>query len=86
VLLLISGWRHDPLTAAATVTVMPVAALIASRAGTAAEARVRGAAGAVLVAGGLAALGLLPSADLAWTVAPQILSSSASASGWHSAR
>jgi len=40
---------------------------------TGVDARVRGAAGTVLVGGGLAALGLLPSADLAWTVAPQVL-------------
>jgi hypothetical protein len=73
VLLLIAGWRHDPLTAAAAVSVMPLAALLAHRFGTTAEPRVRGAAGAVLVAGGLAALGLLPAAELAWTVAPQVL-------------
>ena len=73
VLLLIAGWRHDPLTAAATVSVMPVAALLAHRIGTGIDARLRGAAGAVLVAGGLAALGLLPRAELGWTVAPQVL-------------
>ena len=72
VLLLISGWRVSPLVAALTVTVMPVAALAAGRfAGL--TTRARGAAGAVLVAGGLAALGLLPGAHLAWTVAPQVL-------------
>ena len=73
VLLLIAGWRREPITAALAVTVMPLAALLSSRIHPHAEARVRGAAGAVLVAGGLAALGLLPEATLAWTVAPQVL-------------
>jgi hypothetical protein len=72
VLLLIAGWRHDPLTAAAAVSFMPVAALLASRAAPHVDARIRGAAGAVLVAGGLAALSILPAAELGWTVAPQL--------------
>ncbi|CAA9493219.1 MAG: hypothetical protein AVDCRST_MAG85-1343 [uncultured Solirubrobacteraceae bacterium] len=72
VLLLIAGWRHDPLTAAAAVSVMPVAALLAGRVGRG-DALSRGAVGAVLVAGGLAALGLLPDADIAWIIAPQVL-------------
>ncbi len=73
VLLLIAGWRESPLTAALTVTVMPIAALAASRVGRGLDERARGAAGAVLVAGGLAALGLLPEAGLGWTIAPQVL-------------
>jgi MFS family permease len=73
VLLLIAGWRESPLTAALTVTVMPIAALLASRVGRGLDERARGAAGAVLVAGGLAALGLLPEAGLGWTIAPQVL-------------
>lgn len=71
VLLLISGWRESPLVAALTVSVMPVAALLAGRVqGLGVQAR--GAAGAVLVAGGLAALGLMPEAEIAWTIVPQV--------------
>jgi MFS family permease len=73
VLLLIAGWRVTPILAAVTVSVMPVAALLASRVRPGLDARTKGAAGAVLTAGGLAALGLLPGASVAWTIAPQVL-------------
>jgi predicted MFS family arabinose efflux permease len=75
VLLLVDGWRHSPAVAAVTVTAVPVAALGAGplfgalRGGTRSEA----VAGSVLIAGGLVGLALLPSAKLAWTVAPQVL-------------
>ncbi len=61
--------------AALTVTAVPVAALAAGplfrrvRAGTRSEA----VAGSVLIAGGLTGLALLPGAELAWTIAPQVL-------------
>ena len=73
VLLLIAGWRHSPLAAAAAVSVMPVAALTAGMLGRGADGRVRAAAGTVLCAGGLAALGLLPGDGIAWLIAPQVL-------------
>jgi predicted MFS family arabinose efflux permease len=73
VLLLIAGWRTSPLAAALTVTVMPLAALGAGIVGRRLDERARGAAGAVLVAGGLAALGLLPGAAIPWTIVPQVL-------------
>jgi hypothetical protein len=75
VLLLVEGWRRSPAVAALTVTVVPLAALLAGpaarlvRAGTRAEA----AAGAILMAGGLTGLALPPAAELPWTVAPQAL-------------
>lgn len=75
VLLLVEGWRRSPAVAAVAVTAVPVAALVAGplfrsvRAGTRSEA----VAGSVLIAGGLTGLALLPSAELAWTVAPQVL-------------
>jgi MFS family permease len=75
VLLLVDGWRNSPALAAVAVTAVPVAALTAGplfrrvRAGTRSEA----AAGAILIAGGLAGLALLPGAELAWTLAPQVL-------------
>ena len=75
VLLLVDGWRRSPAVAAVAVTAVPAAALAAGplfrgvRAGTRSEA----VAGSVLIAGGLAGLALLPSAELAWTIAPQVL-------------
>ena len=75
VLLLVDGWRRSPAVAAVAVTAVPAAALAAGplfrgvRAGTRSEA----VAGSVLIAGGLAGLALLPGAELAWTIAPQVL-------------
>jgi Major Facilitator Superfamily len=71
VLLLITGWSTSPLAAAAAVTVLPVAAVAASR--IRGPARTRAAAGAVLVAGGILALASLPGANLWWTVPPQLM-------------
>ncbi|MEX1140991.1 MAG: MFS transporter [Thermoleophilaceae bacterium] len=71
VLLLIAGWSLSPIAAAATVTVLPAAALAASRIGG--EPRSRAAAGCLLVAGGVASLAFLPSASAWWTIAPQLL-------------
>ncbi len=75
VLLLVEGWRRSPAVAAATVTVIPVAALAARTVARAAQAGTRSeaVAGAILIAGGLGALALLPDAALGWTVAPQAL-------------
>ncbi len=75
VLLLVEGWRRSPAEAAAIVTVIPIAAIAAgplaraARAGTRSEA----VAGAIAVAGGLAALALLPGATAGWTLLPQAL-------------
>jgi len=74
VLLLIEGWHLSPLAAAAVVSTLPLAALATAPLAThVGSTRARAAAGSVLVAGGLAALALLPHADWAWTLAPQIL-------------
>ena len=75
VLLLVDGWRHSPAAAAITVSVVPLAALLARPLARLLRPPpdVEVAAGCFLVAGGLAALAILPSADLAWTVAPQAL-------------
>jgi MFS family permease len=75
VLLLVDGWNRSPAIAALTVSVVPVAAFAAgplSRPLHAAPA-IEAATGCFLVAGGLIGLALLPSADLAWTVLPQML-------------
>ena len=74
VLLIIEGWRRSPIAAALAVTVLPLAALatgrLASGVGTPRE---RAMAGAILLAGGLAGLALLPKALIVATFAPQLL-------------
>jgi hypothetical protein len=75
VLLLVEGWRRSPALAAVMVTATPLAAIAAGplarsvRAGARAEA----IGGSILIAGGLACLGLLPDASPAWTIPAQIL-------------
>jgi MFS family permease len=74
VLLLIEGWRLSPIGAAIVVSVMPLAALLGGRIGAfVPSARARAAAGAILVAGGLGGLALLPNALVVLTVPPQVL-------------
>lgn len=74
VLLLIEGWLLSPIGAALVVSVMPLAALVGSRlGGWVADARARAAAGALLLAGGLGGLAVLPKATVWLTVPPQIL-------------
>jgi len=74
VLMLIEGWLLTPIEAALVVTVLPVAALIGKRIGDGIDSeRIRAASGAVLLAGGLAALGLLPKAAVWLVIPPQIL-------------
>lgn len=71
VLLLVAGWSVQPLAAAATVSVLPAAAIIASRFGGASDRRA--AAGCMLVGAGVCCLALLPGASPWWTVPPQVL-------------
>ena len=71
VLLLVAGWSIDPLTAALAVSVLPVAAIAASRVDGNGETRA--SAGCVLVGGGILCLALLPGASAWWTVIPQLL-------------
>lgn len=75
VLLLVNGWRQSPAAAAVTVSVVPLAALGAAPLArlTRAPHAVQVVAGALLIAGGLAGLGLLPAAQVGWTIAPQAL-------------
>jgi MFS family permease len=72
VLLLVEGWRIEPLEAAVIVSAMPLAAFAAPRIGVRGVVAEAGT-GSLLVAGGLAGLGLLPGASFAWTLAPQVL-------------
>ncbi|MCW2831660.1 MAG: transporter, partial [Aeromicrobium sp.] len=75
VLLLVQGWGRSPAAAAITVSVVPVAALAARPIARLLRPPpdVEVAVGCFLVAGGLVALALPPSSDLAWTIAPQAL-------------
>jgi MFS family permease len=73
VVMLIEGWRNSPLEAAAIVSLVPVATLIASVLARAGQSGLGVASGAILIAGGLAALGVLPGAAAGWTFAPQLL-------------
>ncbi|MDX6601008.1 MAG: hypothetical protein QOF13_210 [Solirubrobacterales bacterium] len=74
VLLLIEGWRLSPIGAAIVVSVMPLSALLGSRLDRlVASARARAAAGAILVSGGLGGLALLPKAEVALTLPPQVM-------------
>ncbi|MGJ9421172.1 MFS transporter [Aeromicrobium sp. CF3.5] len=75
VLLLVEGWGRSPAAAAMTVSVVPVAAFAARplarffRPSPDQEIAV----GCFLVAGGLVGLAILPSSNLAWSIAPQAL-------------
>ncbi len=74
VLLLIEGWRLSPIGAAIVVSMMPAAAVVGARFGNRVpDPRARAAAGAILLAGGLGALALLPKAEVVLTLPPQIL-------------
>ncbi len=75
VLLLVDGWGHSPATAALTVSVVALAALAAIPLVRLFNPphEVEIAVGCFLVAGGLVGLAMLPSAHLAWTIAPQAL-------------
>lgn len=74
VLLLIEGWRMTPIGAAIVVSVMPLAAVLGGPlTRLVPDARARAAAGAILLAGGLAALASLPKATVALTLPPQVL-------------
>jgi len=74
VLLLIEGWRLTPIAAAIVVTAMPAAAVLGGRfGGSVPSARARAAAGAILVSGGLGGLALLPRAEVALTLPPQVM-------------
>ena len=75
VLLLVEGWRRSPVIAALAVSVVPIAAFVATRLArlVRADQRAEVPAGCLLIAGGLVGLALLPSAHMAWTIAPQAL-------------
>ncbi len=69
---LVAGFALSPIHAALGVTILPLAAVAAATVGRG-DPRARAASGAVLLAGGAAALAFLPLPGLAWTVVPQVL-------------
>jgi hypothetical protein len=74
VLLLIEGWRLTPIVAAAAISVMPLAALLGTPlARSVPSPTARGAAGAILICGGLVGLALLPKALIVATIPSQVL-------------
>jgi MFS family permease len=74
VIMLTEGWSLSPLEAALIVSAMPVATVIAAQLTRGVAHTTAGmVAGALALAGGLAALGLLPDAEPVWTLAPQAL-------------
>ena len=75
VLLLVEGWGRSPQLAALTVTAIPLAAVAAGPLARRLNAGIRAEAiaGSILIAGGLACLGLLPDASPAWTIPAQVL-------------
>jgi predicted MFS family arabinose efflux permease len=74
VLLLVEGWGMSPAAAGLVVTVMPLTAIGVARLRPRSLGVVQGvASGVILVAGGLAALALMPRAGWGWTIPPQIL-------------
>jgi MFS family permease len=74
VLLLVDGWGMSPAAAAAVVTVMPLVAIAVARLRPASLGPIPGiACGVILLAGGLAALAVMPRAGWGWTIPPQML-------------
>lgn len=73
VVLLTEGWGLTPIEAAAVVSVIPAAALIAGRVRLDEDSGPIAVAGAIAIGGGLAALGVIPGASADLVVAPQLL-------------
>jgi len=69
VLLLVAGWSVSPIAAAATVSVIPLGAVVGTR--VRGDARVRAAVGSALIGAGVLALAWIPDANVAWTFVPQ---------------
>jgi predicted MFS family arabinose efflux permease len=66
VILVIEVWGLSPASAALLVSVLPVTTLLAGPLARAAELRSSAMAGAILIAGGLAGVALLPERSLIW--------------------
>ena len=75
VVLLVNGWNLDPAAAGVVAPSCPPqpSPSRASRGALGSSHALRAVTGLLLVAGGLAGLGVLPHAGWAWTIAPQVL-------------
>ena len=73
VVLLVDVWRRSPLAAALVVSALPLAALAASRLLRGLQETAAAAAGALLLAAGLAALALVPGTSLGWVIPALVL-------------
>jgi MFS family permease len=74
VLLLVDGWGMSPAAAGIVVTAMPLTAIAVGRLRPRSLGPVQGVAcGVILLAGGLAALAVMPRAGWWWTIPPQLL-------------
>ena len=74
VLLLVDGWGMAPAAAGLVVTVMPLTAIAVGRLRPRSLGEIQAVAcGVTLLAGGLAALALMPHAGWGWTIPPQLL-------------
>jgi MFS family permease len=74
VLLLVDGWGMSPAAAGVVVTAIPLVAIVVGRLRPSSLGPIQGiACGVILLAGGLAALALMPRAGWGWTIPPQIL-------------
>ncbi len=74
VLLLVDGWGMSPAAAGVVVTVIPLVAIVVGRLRPSSLGPVQCiACGVILLAGGLAALALMPRSGWVWTIPPQML-------------
>ena len=73
VVLLVDVWRRSPVAAAVIVSTLPLAALAAPRLLRGLRDTAAAAAGAVLLAAGLAALALVPGTGLGWIIPALVL-------------
>jgi predicted MFS family arabinose efflux permease len=71
VLLLVVGWAMRPLSAALAVTLVPLAALAGALLRGRTESRI--VAGCALIGGGVGAFAFLPSNDVGWLIAPELV-------------
>ncbi|MEI6446861.1 MAG: MFS transporter [Actinomycetes bacterium] len=72
VLQLVAGWSVEPIVAALTVSVLPVAAILTSRWSKIPDGP-RAAVGCLMVGVGTLCLALVPGSSVLWTIPPQVL-------------
>jgi predicted MFS family arabinose efflux permease len=73
VILVIEVWGLSPAAAAGLVSILPIATVLAGPLARGASTRLAASAGAILIAGGLAGVALLPARSLVWLGAALVL-------------